>query len=83
MENFLKDFQIPLGVVDGKLLASLAFDKRIPSIEELVECLVNIDEILKIVKIPKLLFKGPNGKIKAIIKIQATWRMFKLKKQFE
>jgi len=66
----MRDFNIPLATVDGKLLAALAFDNKLmPSIEELVECLTNQEEILKVIKIPKLMYKGPSGKMKAIVKI--------------
>lgn len=73
----MKDYNISLATVDGKALASLGQVNSSPSIEDLVECIVNKDDILKIIKLPKLMFKGPFGKQKAAIKIQSNWRRFK------
>lgn len=43
----MKDYAVPMATVDGKLLAALASNQyRIPTIEDLVECLVNWEEVL-------------------------------------
>ena len=65
----MKEYNVPLATVDGTALASLSQTNSVPSIEDLVECIVNKDDILKIIKLPKLMFKGPFGKQKAAIKI--------------
>jgi hypothetical protein len=69
LEKLMKDYDIALANVDGKLLAELALDRKMPSVEDLVECIVNKDEILKIIKLPKLMYKGEKGKLFAVIKI--------------
>ncbi|KRX03040.1 hypothetical protein PPERSA_08115 [Pseudocohnilembus persalinus] len=76
LENLMQDFEIPTATVDGKQVADLASQHREPSIEDLVQCLVNQKEILKIIKVPSLMFKGPEGEELAAGKIQSTWKMY-------
>ena len=58
----MKDYNISLATIDGKALAALGQTNSSPTTEDLVECIVNKDDILRIIKLPKLMFKGPFGK---------------------
>ena len=56
----LTAFNIKLANIDGKKLASL---KPYPTHEDLMGCIVNFDEVIKVIRIPSLMYKGPNGNI--------------------
>lgn len=80
----MKSFDIPIAEIDGKKVAKLAFEKHaIPEIEDLVLCVINIDDILKVIKLPRLMYRRENGHILAAIKIQATWKMHKTLREYE
>jgi hypothetical protein len=48
-----------------------------PTNENLFDCIVNKDEVGKVIKIPSRMFKGPKGPEVAAIVIQKNWRMYK------
>ena len=50
----MKENNVPLATVDGKAIASLSQTNSVPSIDDLVECIVNKDDILKIIKLAKI-----------------------------
>ena len=52
-------------------------DLRKPSKEELYDCITNKDEVSLKIKIPSMMFKGPEGPIKAATVITKNWRMHK------
>jgi hypothetical protein len=85
LEKLMRDYDVPLVTVDGKQLVALSQHAQhtMPSVEDLVSCLVNLDEVLKIIRLPKLMFRGAAGKNLAIVKIQATWRMFRTQREYE
>lgn len=78
LENFFSNYEIALVYIDGKKLARMAVNsyKKTYSFNELLDCVVNLDDVNKILKIPSRMFIGPNGKKLAAIKIQTFWRMF-------
>ena len=85
--NFEKIFtenDVPLAYVDGRQLAKLASDDlQRPTLEEIFDCVENKDEIITHVKIPKRMFKGPEGPILAATVIQKNFRMFKAKEAYK
>lgn len=78
LERIFSSCDIPLVYIDGKKLAKMAVESTRKSftMHELLDCVVNNEEINKVLKIPSRMFIGPNGKNLAAIKIQAFWRMF-------
>jgi hypothetical protein len=81
LEAMLALFQVPKALADGKRLVELIGRKYRE--EELLDCLVNKEEVKPFILIPRIQFSGENGKIKAVIKIQSTWRMFKTRKAYK
>jgi len=84
LEKVLNDYDIKVAYIDGKKLARLAeisFGK--PTLADLLDCIVNQEDINKVIKIPQNMFKGANGKILAAIKIQSVWRMFRARKTYK
>jgi len=62
LEKLLSTFNIDMAYVEGKQLAILAEeDLKKPTNEMLFDCIVNKDEVGKIIKIPSRMFKGPKG----------------------
>ena len=65
-EKLFSDHNIQLAYVDGRALVELAregLDK--PSKEAMLDCVTNKDDVSKLIKIPKRMFKGPEGPILA------------------
>ncbi|KAL4463088.1 hypothetical protein ABPG74_007089 [Tetrahymena malaccensis] len=83
LEKLMKDYDISIATVDGKALAQFATLKKQPDIADLILCCVNKEEILKVIKVPKLLYKGPDGLNKAAIRIQSVWKGYICLKQYE
>ena len=48
-----------------------------PSNELLFDCIINKEDVSKLIKIPSRMFKGPRGPELAAITIQKNWRMYK------
>ena len=83
LEKILTDYDIKIAYIDGKKLAKLAeaaFGK--PSLLDLLGCIVNQDDINKVIKIPQNMYKGPNGKALAATKIQSCWKMYRARKTY-
>ena len=67
-----------MAYVEGKQLALLAEeDLKKPSNDMLFDCIVNKEEVGKIIKIPSRMFKGPKGPEYAAVCIQKNWRRYK------
>ncbi|WAR06286.1 IQCH-like protein [Mya arenaria] len=49
----------------------------VPSLDDLLSCIVNRDDVENIIYKPGRRFKGPNGRNIASAKIQATWKMYR------
>ena len=82
-ENLFKEYDVGLAYVDGRKLAGLAreaLDK--PTKEEIFDCITNKEEVGKMVKIPTIMFKGPDGPINAVVVIQKNYRMFKAREHY-
>jgi hypothetical protein len=66
----LSTYNIDLCYVEGKQIAFLADeDLKKPTNEMLFDCIVNKEEVGKIIKIPSRMFKGPKGPEYAAITI--------------
>jgi hypothetical protein len=59
------------------LAQSQSPDMKKPTNEQLFDCIENKDDVIKIIKIPSRMFKGPRGPELAAITIQKNWRMYK------
>lgn len=81
LEQMLTTFQVPKAIADGKRLVDLIGKKYRE--EDLLDCLVNKEEVRPFIRIPRIQYQGESGKLKAIIKIQSTWRMYKTQKAYK
>jgi hypothetical protein len=84
LEKILTDYDIRVAYIDGKKLARLAeisFGK--PSIADLLGCIVNQDDVSKVIRIPQNMYKGTNGRNLAAIKIQSFWKMYRARKTYK
>lgn len=78
LEKLLFTYNVDLAYIEGKDIAALADeDLKKPTPENLFDCIVNKEEVGKIIKIPSRMFKGPKGPELAAINIQKNWRMYK------
>ncbi|EAS06221.3 IQ calmodulin-binding motif protein (macronuclear) [Tetrahymena thermophila SB210] len=76
IEQIAKQFDFPMFYLDGKKLAQLSEKITKPTLEELLNCIVNQDMVDEFVKLPKRKYKGEKGKLLAVVKIQSIIRMF-------
>ena len=77
LEKLLSNYDIQLAYIDGKKLAKLAIQpKKTQNLNDLLDCIVNSEEINKVLKIATRMFKGAKGMEFAAIKIQSHWRMY-------
>lgn len=82
-ESLFKKYDVQHVVVDGRKLVELAQEKLDPPKEkEMYECIINKEEVGKLIKIPELMFIGPEGPIKAATVIQKNFRMFKARESY-
>eukprot|EP00741_Cyanophora_paradoxa_P021428 tig00021352_g20686.t1 len=84
LERIMAEHHVFAAYVDGKALAELATDDlRAPTVAELVACVKNADQLPQLSKLPGRRFKGNNGKERAAAAMQATWRMFVTRREYE
>ncbi|EGR31111.1 IQ calmodulin-binding motif family protein, putative, partial [Ichthyophthirius multifiliis] len=83
LEKLMKDYGVQIAQIDGKQLVNYSQQKIIPQLEHLIDSCINQEDILKVIKIPKLQYRGTQGKIKAATKIQSVWRMYKSLKEYQ
>jgi hypothetical protein len=79
LETLCLDYAVPLATNDCDRLAQLAFDHELGlriSQQNLMSCLVNYDDVEKIITTPGQRFKGRDGRQAAATLIQATFQMF-------
>ena len=82
-ESLFKKFEVQHAVIDGRKLVELAQEKLDPpQNEEMFECIINKDEVSKSIRVPQLMFKGPEGPILAATVIQKNFRMFKARESY-
>lgn len=70
LEKLLTTYNIDMAYIEGKQVAMLAEeDLKKPPNELLFDCIMNKEEVGKIIKIPSRMFKGPKGPELAAITI--------------
>ncbi|XP_034291362.1 IQ domain-containing protein H isoform X5 [Pantherophis guttatus] len=85
VEVLMKEYAIPLAIVMGKKVMDLVPDFELnqrATREEILSVLKNVSTVQKFLKQPGRRYKGQNGTEKAAIKIQATWKCYKLRKSY-
>lgn len=85
LESLLKNYAIPVAFINGSRLADLSLEyelEREPSTAELLNTLINKDDVQQMMKKPGQRFKGPDGRVKAVTLIQASWRCHKCRKVY-
>ncbi len=77
LEDILSQFQVPLAYIDGKSIMQLADDElHKPSNDELLRCIVNIDQVNTMLRLPGRRYVGEEGPALAATKIQSSWRRY-------
>mmetsp|Transcript_30 Transcript_30/g.78 ORF Transcript_30/g.78 Transcript_30/m.78 type:complete len:1089 (+) Transcript_30:71-3337(+) len=82
LERLLSRFVVPIAYIDGNRVVHLSEDDyRVPSIDDLLSCIVNVDQVLSVVQVPGRRFKGSNGRENATLALQSCWRGHVVRKQ--
>ncbi|XP_013917566.1 PREDICTED: IQ domain-containing protein H [Thamnophis sirtalis] len=85
VEALMKDYAVPLAIVLGKKVMDLVPDFELSqraTREEILSVLKNVSTVQRFLKQPGRRYKAQNGREKAAIKIQATWKCYKLRKSY-
>lgn len=83
LEGVMVQYSVPIAYVDGKTIAMLAEDElHTPSLDELLSCLVNENQVRSLVKVPGRRFVSADADTTAVTVIQATWRMHRQRLRF-
>ncbi|GMF15784.1 unnamed protein product [Phytophthora fragariaefolia] len=83
LETLLTQYFVPLAYVDGQRLLSLAstgqprFSKR-----ELLSCIVNEEQVMAVLRRPGQRYKGRDRKRRAATTIQASVRMWSIRRRY-
>eukprot|EP00658_Telonema_sp_P-2_P048241 TRINITY_DN36703_c0_g1_i1.p1 TRINITY_DN36703_c0_g1~~TRINITY_DN36703_c0_g1_i1.p1 ORF type:complete len:531 (+),score=132.54 TRINITY_DN36703_c0_g1_i1:245-1837(+) len=83
LEGVMTQYGVPIAYVDGKTIALLAEDElETPSLDDLLSCLVNENQVRSLVKVPGRRFISVNAETTAATVLQSTWRMHKQRRHF-
>lgn len=83
LEDLLASYAVPFAYVDGHRVVELAEHELMkPTRQQLLGCLLNQDTVGPVIARPGQRYKGKNGLRAAVVKIQATVRMSRLRKQY-
>lgn len=83
-EKLFSEYNVHLAYVDGRQLAYLAQENlQKPTKEEMFDCIINKEEVGRLVKVPTRMFKGPEGPITAAVCIQKNFRMYKSREAYK
>uniref|UniRef100_A0A7S4HAW2 IQCH-like ATP-grasp domain-containing protein n=1 Tax=Guillardia theta TaxID=55529 RepID=A0A7S4HAW2_GUITH len=83
LERFLGNYNVPLAYVDGNKVALLAqLDYKEPSNDDLLDCLVNLEQVLELVKLPGGRYRGSDKERSASLVLQSVYRGHFCRKQF-
>eukprot|EP00945_MAST-04E_sp_MAST-4E-sp1_P006243 g6243.t1 len=75
LEQILEQYQVPVAYIDGKTVVQLAADELTqPSTDDLLQCIVNIDQVNTMLKMPGRRYVGEEGPGLAATKIQSIFR---------
>ena len=75
LERLLETYEVPIAYVDGNKLSQLAqMEHRAPTNDDLLECLVNLDQILTTIRLPGSRYKGSHRERNASLAVQAVFR---------
>ena len=82
MEKMLTVGKVPYAIIDGKKVAYLAFDefKKI-TLNDLLDCIVNQEEVEKFIRVPSRIFKGKPDLVATYIK--KTYKMYKARTEYK
>uniref|UniRef100_A0A1I8JM34 IQ domain-containing protein H n=2 Tax=Macrostomum lignano TaxID=282301 RepID=A0A1I8JM34_9PLAT len=86
MEQWLQAYSVPIAFVNGEKLFELAIwyelEGRISNQWELLDCLINREDVQRLVEQPGRRFTGPSGRERASTIIQAVWRGHQKRKEY-
>lgn len=75
LERIMGRFNVPIAYVDGNKVALLSqLDYRQPTTDDLLDCLVNLDQVLELVNLPGRRYKGSDKEATAALSLQAVYR---------
>jgi len=84
LEKMLHVGGVPFALIDGKKVLLLAMDefKKI-SIDDLLDCIINQEDVEKYIRVPSRMFKGSKGQDLAATYIKKTWKMYKARTEYK
>jgi hypothetical protein len=77
LEKLLTKYFVPMAYIDGAVVVKIAADELLvePSIEELLSCIANCEQVSSLLELPGQRFKGQNSQVTAATCVQSQWRM--------
>lgn len=83
VEGYCKRLRYPKVIIDGKKLFEFEKDEiKLLNIQKFKGCILNMQEILALMKSQKVAYRGKGGKHLAAVKIQTAYRRFYAARQY-